>query len=109
MITKLMKRPGPNKGLQSHQSMNELIVSSDSAYQPSLYCLRLVYMIFSYSELLGFGIRPSSVILEASKHDVSETEYVSVLRREEGGTMLGPSERANLNHWTTHVRFTTTI
>jgi hypothetical protein len=32
------------------------------------------------TELLGFGLFPSSGILENRKHDVSETGFVSVLR-----------------------------
>jgi hypothetical protein len=33
------------------------------------------------------------------KHNVSETGSVSVLRRGKTPTLLGPLERANLNHW----------
>jgi hypothetical protein len=35
------------------------------------------------------------------KHNVSETGSVSVLRWGKTPTLLGPLERANLNHWTT--------
>jgi hypothetical protein len=45
-----------------------------------------------------FGLCPSSGILETRKHNVSETESVSVLRS--GGktpTQLGTLERANLS------------
>jgi hypothetical protein len=55
-----------------------------------------------------FGLCPSCGILETRKYNVSETGYVSVLRYG-GKTLLGPSARANLNHWTTPVRFTTVI
>jgi hypothetical protein len=38
------------------------------------------------------------------KHNVSESEYVSVLRRGKEDTYSdGPLERANLNHWTNCV------
>jgi hypothetical protein len=51
-----------------------------------------------------------SSILETRKHYVSETWSISVLRLgEETPTLLGPLERANLNHWATPVRFTTSI
>jgi hypothetical protein len=33
------------------------------------------------------------------KHNVSETGSVSVLRLGKAPTLLGPLERANLNHW----------
>jgi hypothetical protein len=54
---------------------------------------------------------PSSGILEIRKHNVSDTESVSVLRGEgaETPTLLGPFERANLNHWTTHVSINTAL
>jgi hypothetical protein len=42
------------------------------------------------------GLSPSSRILNKQKDNVSET--VEIL------TLLGPSERAILNHWTTHVQ-----
>jgi hypothetical protein len=47
-----------------------------------------------------FGLCPSSSILGSTKHDVSETASVSVLRC--GGktpTQLGPLDRPNLKHW----------
>jgi hypothetical protein len=54
----------------------------------------------------GFGLFPSSGILGTRKHDVSETASVSVLRCDGGKTptQLGPSDRANLNHWTPHLK-----
>jgi hypothetical protein len=52
------------------------------------------------SESLGFW---TLSIVRNSKH-VSETGCVSVLRWGEGDTLLGPSERANLNHWTTGLQ-----
>jgi hypothetical protein len=56
------------------------------------------------SELLGF--QTLSIIRYSRKHNVSETEYVSVLRwggGRETPTLLSPSEIANLNHWTDPV------
>jgi hypothetical protein len=48
-----------------------------------------------------FGICPSSGILKSTEHNVSETVSVSVLRwGRKTPTLLGPLERANLNHWT---------
>jgi hypothetical protein len=47
-------------------------------------------MSLSSPELLGFGLRPSSGILE--------TGSVSVLRWRETPTLLGPLEEANVNH-----------
>jgi hypothetical protein len=57
-----------------------------------------------------FGLRQSFGILETREHSVSENRSVSVLRRV-GRHLLRwvPSRRANLSHWTTHVRFTTAI
>jgi hypothetical protein len=53
----------------------------------------------SHSELLVFGLCPSSSILEIRKQ-CFETGYVSVLRWGKTPILLSPSERANLNHWT---------
>jgi hypothetical protein len=48
----------------------------------------------------GFGLCPSSLILEIRKHSVSETGCVFILRwRGRKPTLFGPLERANLNHW----------
>jgi hypothetical protein len=56
----------------------------------------------------GFGLCPSSGILENRKQDVSETGSVSVVRGkgEKTPTQLNLLGRANLNHWTTPLRFT---
>jgi hypothetical protein len=55
----------------------------------------------------GFGLLPLSRILGNRGHDVSETGSVSFFRWErKTPTQLVPLERANLNHWTTPVRFT---
>jgi hypothetical protein len=59
-----------------------------------------------------FGLCPSSGILGTRKHNISETG--SVFRPQARGwrktcTQLGPLEGANLNHWTTLVRFITAI
>jgi hypothetical protein len=64
-------------------------------------------MVYNIQNYWVFGLCPSSGILETSKHNASETESVSVLRRE-GGRHL-PLERANHNHWITHVRLATAI
>jgi hypothetical protein len=52
-----------------------------------------------------FGLCPSSGIPETREYNVSETGSVSVLRWGVGETptLLGPLERANLNHWTNPV------
>jgi hypothetical protein len=48
----------------------------------------------------GFGLCPSSSILETRKHSILETGSVSVLRWGKTPTLLSPLERANPNHWT---------
>jgi hypothetical protein len=53
-----------------------------------------------------FVHRPDSKYELEEKHDISETGSVSALRWGETPTLLGPLERANLDHWTTHVRNT---
>jgi hypothetical protein len=61
-------------------------------------------MVYNTQDYWSFGRCLSSGILETRRHNVSETPSVSVLRRgEETPTLLGPLERANLNHWTTPV------
>jgi hypothetical protein len=50
----------------------------------------------------------SSSILKSIKPNFSEIGSVSVLRWGEIPTLLGPSHRPYLNHWTTHVRVTLT-
>jgi hypothetical protein len=61
-------------------------------------------MVYNTQNYWIFGLCPSSGILETRKHNVSETGSVSVLRwREETPILLGPLERANLNHWTSDV------
>jgi hypothetical protein len=42
----------------------------------------------------GFGLCPSSGILETRKHNISKTGFISVLRLGVGG----PLQRAKLNH-----------
>jgi hypothetical protein len=54
----------------------------------------------------AFGLYPSSWLLknkQSKKHDVSETGSVSVLRWGKNPTLLGPLERASLNHRTIDV------
>jgi hypothetical protein len=41
-------------------------------------------------------------ILNIKKWSPSESGSVSVLRRSQGDTLLGPSDRANLSYCTTH-------
>jgi hypothetical protein len=49
------------------------------------------------------GLCRSSGVLKPRKHNVSETESVSILMWREGDTtLLGPLERANLNDWEIH-------
>jgi hypothetical protein len=58
-----------------------------------------------FQNYCGFGLRPSSGILETRKQNVSEAESVSVLRwGGETPTLFGPSERANLKHWATPIK-----
>jgi hypothetical protein len=57
-----------------------------------------------------FGLFPSSGILETTKHNVSETGSVSVLRCGwKTSSQVGPLGRVNLNHRTTPLRFITDI
>jgi hypothetical protein len=65
-------------------------------------------MVYHTQNYWVFGFFPSFCILGTTKHDVSETGSVSVLRWGSGKTptQLGPLERANLNRWTNPVRFT---
>jgi hypothetical protein len=59
-------------------------------------------MVYSTQNYWVLGLRLSSSILETRKRNVSETGSVSILEWErKTPTQLGPSERANLNHWTT--------
>jgi hypothetical protein len=73
----------------------------------SRFCrvLMMVYNTHRINGFLDFVHHPDSKGLE-DKNDVSETGSVSVLRWGETPSLLGPLERANLNHWTTHVRRT---
>jgi hypothetical protein len=56
-------------------------------------------MVYNTQNYWVFGLCPSSDILETTKHNVSETGSISVLRRWKTPTQLGPLERANLNQW----------
>jgi hypothetical protein len=56
-------------------------------------------MVYNTQNYWIFGFCPSSGILKTREHNVSETGSVSVLRKGETPTLLGPLERANLNHW----------
>jgi hypothetical protein len=63
-----------------------------------------------FTALLGFRtlsiVRILIITRKKNKHDVSETGSVSILRWGETPILLGPLERANLNHWTNHILFT---
>jgi hypothetical protein len=58
-------------------------------------------MVYNTQNYWGFRLLPFSGTLETREHSVSETESVS-FPGETGNTptLLGPLERANLNHWT---------
>jgi hypothetical protein len=56
-------------------------------------------MVYNTHNHWGCGLCPSSDILHTGKHNVSETEYVSVLRSDEGETLLGLLERATLSEF----------
>jgi hypothetical protein len=64
-------------------------------------------MLYNTLNYWVFGLFPSSGILGTRKHDISETGSVSILRCGGGKTptQLGPLDRANLNYWSTPVRF----
>jgi hypothetical protein len=66
-------------------------------------------MVYGTQNCWVFGLCPLTGILEARKHNVSETGFVSVLSDGETPTPLGPLQSDNLNHWTTPVRFTTCL
>jgi hypothetical protein len=54
-----------------------------------------MFSVEQMTELLGFGISPSSDILKAREHNVSETGSVSVLRWGGGDTYSLGSLRKN--------------
>jgi hypothetical protein len=71
--------------------------------------LQIFRFVFYDQNHWVFGPSPSSGILGNRKHDVSETGSVSVLRCVGGGGntySVGSLDRADINHWTTPVRFT---
>jgi hypothetical protein len=63
---------------------------------------RLLVDLHRIQDYWVFGFCPSSGILENKReHNVSETGSVSSSGKGwETATLLGPVERANLNHWT---------
>jgi hypothetical protein len=81
-----------------YEKFNDTI-HKNSAYVDSeifwTWCITLRITGFS-----NYVHRPVFYILE---NNVSETIPVSVLRWRETHTLLGPLERANLNHWTDPV------
>jgi hypothetical protein len=68
-------------------------------------------MVYNTQNYWVFGLFPSSNVLGTRKHDLSETGSVSVLRcgGRKTSTLLGPLDRANLNHWTNSVSKTTAV
>jgi hypothetical protein len=79
--------------------------------QISFCCLKFLELYLYTNEIHNYWVLelfPSTGIVENREQVVSETESVSVLRwrGEKTPTQLGPLESANLNHWTTPVRFT---
>jgi hypothetical protein len=58
------------------------------------------------AELFGFGIFPSSGILQNTTFRKVDLFRLQVKVEEKTPTQLGPLERANLNHWATSDRFT---
>jgi hypothetical protein len=63
------------------------------------------YMRLRITGFVDFVQRPEFYTHKTRKHNVSETGSISVFRRGGGGgdNLLGPLERANINHWTTHI------
>jgi hypothetical protein len=64
-------------------------------------------MVYNTHNYLGFGLLPSSGILDARKQRFGN--WICFRPQVKGDTLLGPLERANPNHWTTPVRFTRAI
>jgi hypothetical protein len=62
-------------------------------------------MMYNSQNYRVFGLCPSSGILKARKQRFGN--WIS--GEGETPTLYGPLEKANLNHWATPVRFTTTI
>jgi hypothetical protein len=60
---------------------------------------------FSIPNYSVFGLCPLSGILEARKHNVSETESVSVLRWGETPTLLGPLDIFQISQKTDQDQF----
>jgi hypothetical protein len=62
-------------------------------------------MVYNTQNHWVFGLYPSSRKLENTMFRKLDP-FPSSGEWEETSTQLGPLERANLNHWTTPVRFT---
>jgi hypothetical protein len=61
---------------------------------------RVLTVVYNAQRYWVFGLCPSSGFeITKRKHGVSEIESVSVLRWTNTSTLLGPLERAILNHW----------
>jgi hypothetical protein len=63
---------------------------------------RILPMVYCTQNHWVSGLGPSSGILNTRKHNVSDVFPSS--GEENTPTLLGPLERASLNHWTTYVR-----
>jgi hypothetical protein len=64
-------------------------------------------MVYNTQNYWVFGFFPSSSIVETRKQRFGNWIFFCPQVREgKKPTQLGPLERANLNHWTTPVRFT---
>jgi hypothetical protein len=66
-------------------------------------------MVYITQDYWVFGLCPSSGILETRKQIFGNGICFRPLVRWETPNLLGPLERAILNHWTTTVRFTRAI
>jgi hypothetical protein len=56
-------------------------------------------MVYNAQNYWVSGLCPFSGILDTRKHKVSETGCFRLQVRGGRHTLLGPFERANLNHW----------
>jgi hypothetical protein len=62
--------------------------------------------VYNIQNCCAFGFCPSSDILKTREHEFPEAGRFRPQVRGETPTVLGPLERANLNHWTaTQISF----
>jgi hypothetical protein len=71
--------------------------------------LKGVTMVYNTQNYWGFGLCPSSRILKTKTTTFRKLDLFRSSGEGETPTLLGPLERANHNHWTIHVIFTTAI